>query len=240
MCLAATAALSLVVAHGTRPYGFEDSAIDLLARPSAVRAWVDLIGLLAAPAILAALMVSFAVRPGKASRLSCRCLRGFCPCGARHQRACGQAAGPANLLRRTHVPLRERHRSQRDGGCHVVGALPSARGASAQSRTGGRRRLGPADVIGRGRRALAHAARRTGIHLAIRRDRHGRGGRSSNRFEDPPRARSTSRTGNSEAGSSASGIPAGPSRSRRSGCDGVNSGADGGVHRKGPSVRLSH
>ena len=65
MCLAATAALSLVVAHGTRPYGFEDSAIDLLARPSAVRAWVDLIGLLAARAIIAALMVSFAFGQAK-------------------------------------------------------------------------------------------------------------------------------------------------------------------------------
>lgn len=65
MCLAATAALSLAVAHGSGPYGFEDPAIDLLARPSAVRTWVDVVGLLAAPVILAALIVSFLLGQAK-------------------------------------------------------------------------------------------------------------------------------------------------------------------------------
>ena len=65
MCLVATAALSLVVAHSTGPYGFEDPAIDLLARPSAIRAWANLVGLLAAPAIIAAIIVSFALGQAK-------------------------------------------------------------------------------------------------------------------------------------------------------------------------------
>src|SRR5277367_1119074 len=69
-CLAATAALSLAVAHGTGPYGFEDPALDWLGRPSVVRAWTHLIELLAAPVIFAVLVVSFAV--GRANRAFAR------------------------------------------------------------------------------------------------------------------------------------------------------------------------
>ncbi len=60
-CLVATAALSLAVTHGSGPYGFEDPALDWLGRPSAIRAWADLAELLAAPAIVTALIVSFAL-----------------------------------------------------------------------------------------------------------------------------------------------------------------------------------
>ncbi len=61
VCLIATAVLSLAVAHGRSPYGFEDPALTWLGPPSATRAWVDLAELLAAPAIAAVLVVCFAI-----------------------------------------------------------------------------------------------------------------------------------------------------------------------------------
>ena len=71
VCLAATAALCLAVAHGTGPYGFEDPAVDWLGpRPTVVRSWAHLTELLAAPAIFAVLLVSFAL--GRAKRAVAR------------------------------------------------------------------------------------------------------------------------------------------------------------------------
>ena len=70
VCLAATAALSLAVAHGTGPYGFEDPALEWLARPSVVRSWAHLTELLATPAIFVVLVVSFAL--GRAKRAVAR------------------------------------------------------------------------------------------------------------------------------------------------------------------------
>jgi membrane-associated phospholipid phosphatase len=70
VCLAATAASSLAVAHGSGPYGFEDPALDWLARPSLVRPWAHLTELLAAPAIFAVLVVCFAL--GRAKRAFAR------------------------------------------------------------------------------------------------------------------------------------------------------------------------
>ena len=49
------------MAHGRSPYAFENPAIAWLGPPSAIGSWVDLAELLAAPAIGAALVVSFAL-----------------------------------------------------------------------------------------------------------------------------------------------------------------------------------
>ncbi len=59
MCLCATAVLSLAVAQGRSPYGFEDPALGWLGPPSATRAWAHLAEVLAAPAIAAVLLVCF-------------------------------------------------------------------------------------------------------------------------------------------------------------------------------------
>jgi membrane-associated phospholipid phosphatase len=59
VCLYATAVLASAVSHGRSPYGFEDPVINWLGPPSAVRGWADLAELLAAPTIIAVLVVSF-------------------------------------------------------------------------------------------------------------------------------------------------------------------------------------
>jgi membrane-associated phospholipid phosphatase len=59
--LYATAILASAVAHGRSPYGFEDPAIRGLGPPSAIRGWADLAELLAAPTVIAVLVVSFGV-----------------------------------------------------------------------------------------------------------------------------------------------------------------------------------
>jgi membrane-associated phospholipid phosphatase len=61
VCLYATATLALAVAHGRLPYGFEEPAIKWLGPPFAIRGWADLAELLAAPTIIAVLVVSFGV-----------------------------------------------------------------------------------------------------------------------------------------------------------------------------------
>ncbi len=61
MCLVATAALALVVAHGSGPYGFEDPALDWLGQRSAIHAWADLAELLTAPAVFAAMIAALVV-----------------------------------------------------------------------------------------------------------------------------------------------------------------------------------
>ena len=61
MCLLGTAVLAWAVAHGRSPYALENPAIVWLGPPSAVRSWADLAKLLAAPAIGAVLVVSFAL-----------------------------------------------------------------------------------------------------------------------------------------------------------------------------------
>ena len=61
VCLYATATLASTVAHGSSPYGFEDAAINWLGPPSATRHWADLAELLAAPTIVAVLVVSFGI-----------------------------------------------------------------------------------------------------------------------------------------------------------------------------------
>ena len=60
ICLLATAVLAWAVSHGRSPYAFENPAIAWLGPPSAIRSWADLAELLAAPAIGAVLVVSFA------------------------------------------------------------------------------------------------------------------------------------------------------------------------------------
>jgi membrane-associated phospholipid phosphatase len=59
--LVATAALALVVAHNSSPYGFEDPALNWLGRPSSLRAWGDLTEILTAPAVFVALVVALVV-----------------------------------------------------------------------------------------------------------------------------------------------------------------------------------
>jgi len=61
VCLYATAILASAVAHGRSPYGFEDPAIKWLGPPFAIRGWAHLAELLAAPTIIAVLVVSFGV-----------------------------------------------------------------------------------------------------------------------------------------------------------------------------------
>ena len=61
VCLYATAILASAVAHGRLPYGFEDPVVRWLGPPSAIRGWADLAELLAAPTIVAVLVVSFGV-----------------------------------------------------------------------------------------------------------------------------------------------------------------------------------
>ena len=61
VCLCATAILASVVAHGRSPYGFEDPILRWLGPPSAIRSWADFAELLAAPTIVAVLVVSFVV-----------------------------------------------------------------------------------------------------------------------------------------------------------------------------------
>jgi len=57
--LFATVVLASAVAHGRSPYGFEDPAIKWLGPRSAIRDWADIAELLAAPTIIAVLVVSF-------------------------------------------------------------------------------------------------------------------------------------------------------------------------------------
>jgi membrane-associated phospholipid phosphatase len=61
VCLAATAALALAVAHNSSPYRFEDPALNWLGRPSSLRAWGDLTELLTAPAVFVTLVVALLV-----------------------------------------------------------------------------------------------------------------------------------------------------------------------------------
>ena len=61
VCLFAFAALALVVAHGSGPYGFEDPAIDWLGHPSAVRTWANVAELLGTPVLVVVLVVCFAL-----------------------------------------------------------------------------------------------------------------------------------------------------------------------------------
>jgi hypothetical protein len=61
LCLLATAALALAVAHQSVPYGFEDPALNWLGPPSALRAWGRLTELLTAPAVFAVLAVGLVV-----------------------------------------------------------------------------------------------------------------------------------------------------------------------------------
>ncbi len=61
VCLFAFAALALVVAHGSGPYGFEDPAIDWLGHPSAVRTWANVAELLGAPVLVVVVVVCFAL-----------------------------------------------------------------------------------------------------------------------------------------------------------------------------------
>ncbi|HEY6425843.1 MAG TPA: phosphatase PAP2 family protein [Acidimicrobiales bacterium] len=59
LCLLTTALLALAVAHTRAPFAFEEPALKWLGPPSARGTWADLAHLLAAPAISAALAVSF-------------------------------------------------------------------------------------------------------------------------------------------------------------------------------------
>jgi hypothetical protein len=59
VCLLATAALALTVAHGRSPYAFERPALAWLGPPSAVSSWSELAKVLAAPLVSAFLVVAF-------------------------------------------------------------------------------------------------------------------------------------------------------------------------------------
>jgi membrane-associated phospholipid phosphatase len=61
VCLPIFVLVAVVVAHGQGPYAFEDRYINWLGPPSAVRTWVDLIDLLAGPAIGVVLVVSVVI-----------------------------------------------------------------------------------------------------------------------------------------------------------------------------------
>ncbi len=63
------ALLSLVVAHGTGPYGFEDHAINLFARPSAVSRWSDVADLLGTPTLIVVFAVCLGIGQAKGAVL---------------------------------------------------------------------------------------------------------------------------------------------------------------------------
>ena len=173
-CLVATAALSLAVTHGSGPYGFEDPALDWLGRPSAIRAWADLAELLAAPAIVTALIVSFAL--GQVKRAFFRV-------------AVYAVLALVALLVSDLVAKQLVHRTYYgeltfpSGNVTAVSATALAMWLALYPLLGERARkvalmIGVAwvllmslAVVGA---ALAHAARRSGFHLAFRRHRHGR------------------------------------------------------------------
>lgn len=60
-CLLTAALLALAVAHSRAPLGFEEPAFKWLGPPSARGTWAELADLLAAPAVAAAVAVSFAL-----------------------------------------------------------------------------------------------------------------------------------------------------------------------------------
>jgi membrane-associated phospholipid phosphatase len=61
VCVFAGAALSLMVAHGTGPYGFEDPAINWLGGRSAVQEWGSWSNLLGNPAVAIVVIASLAL-----------------------------------------------------------------------------------------------------------------------------------------------------------------------------------
>ena len=71
VCMFAGAALSLAVAHGTGPYGFEDPAITWLGRPSALEEWGKWSNLLGNPVVAVVVVASlaFGVARGAAIRV---------------------------------------------------------------------------------------------------------------------------------------------------------------------------
>jgi membrane-associated phospholipid phosphatase len=69
VCLVAVAILGLVVAHGTGPYGFEDPAINWIARRSAVPAWSDFASILGTPTLVVVLVVCLGIGQAKGAIL---------------------------------------------------------------------------------------------------------------------------------------------------------------------------
>jgi hypothetical protein len=65
VCLVATAALALAVAHGDGPYGFEHPVINWLGHPSAVRTWANGAELLGTPVLVVVLVVCFGFGLGR-------------------------------------------------------------------------------------------------------------------------------------------------------------------------------
>ena len=156
VCLFAFAALALVVAHGSGPYGFEDPAIDWLGHPSAVRTWANVAELLGAPVLVVVFVVCFAFGLARQAVLRIALYAGL---------------GIGAILISEHIakPLVQRtyFSELTFPSGHVTAASATAaamwlalhplleqraRHRLADSRLG----LGPADVVGRGRRAMAH------------------------------------------------------------------------------------
>ncbi len=108
-CLLATAVLALAVAHGS-------SRTRSAPRPGIAGASVRIASLGQSrraprrPMCRRRPRRLYCPQLGQTSIHPCRCLRGVRSCGAARQRACCQASGPADLLRRSHLPLRARHR----------------------------------------------------------------------------------------------------------------------------------
>jgi membrane-associated phospholipid phosphatase len=69
VCLVAAAILALVVAHGTGPYGFEDRAINLVVRSSAVRSWSDFADVLGTPTLIVVFVVCLGIGQAKGAVL---------------------------------------------------------------------------------------------------------------------------------------------------------------------------
>jgi hypothetical protein len=71
-CLLAAAVLAYMVAHGSRPYGFEDPVRHWLKQSFSTRAWAYVAEILAAPAVCTAVIIALAVArvKGATSRLA--------------------------------------------------------------------------------------------------------------------------------------------------------------------------
>ena len=172
VCLYATAILASAVAHGRSPYGFEDPAIRWLGPPSATRGWADLAELLAAPTIIAVLVVSFGV--GLARRGIVR-VAFYAALAAWALLISDQVIKP--LVQRTYYgeltfPSGNVTAVSRDGACHVAGTRSTARLAATLRNSRPRRGVDPPYVAGSGRRALAHPTRRHRVRVAVRWCRH--------------------------------------------------------------------
>ena len=156
VCLVSSALLALALAHTRVPYSLENPALEWLGPRSANRAWAGVAEVLATPVVCAVLVASFVLASFRRAPLRVVVYAAF--------------AGVAVLVSE-HIdkPLVQRiydGESTFPSGSVTLAAAtalamwlalyPLLRTRAASDHRLFRRSLGPADVAGRGRRALAH------------------------------------------------------------------------------------